>query len=679
MICSQHVSINAGRGSSEVASICQDAPRSVTAWFGRRIQRGIPAYTANGARSRKPSLIRWLVICALLVPVNHPGQLKADSKPEVDEREQARATAVALNYCRASFLRIKRNPTKQVLVEEQEKILNNLNLNGIVDEEVINLYSGVLDEIGQIEIAERERIVMRNKYNEIFAERLSANVFLGATQIVTGQMVGAVKTGVESWWDYRTTSYQRDFDVWKVEKARMTAIVSKSSDFLDAGWKLSRDRNIPDEWLVRDDDIERLEVAAREPNLETRLRVMRRMGRFMECYPPYWYYVGRTQQQLGMMRAAADTYEHLADLGVGHFRKDDMLAAGLANLAALQEVEGDPRAVETAALALKASTSVWQANLMCAGILHRHRRVADAEDAILRNLDVEQELPQSRVALASLYVQTRNMAKLKRFLGDAEVARSLPGPVLLQVAGVMGRDCPSAVRQKLHLSFYGFTDRHFGSRDVVFIVSREWQPQLARINLVVDGKRSIPAYRRAVRGGYELRFRNVGEHKTDDDREGGFETAQLVWQYQDATTMELRMSWTPGRKNLDQGLLTAFADTGFRGAAQRDAFRISHFRVDQRIAAAADSTPAETDTAATSEPSMVRNVSDPKPDSADAEDSDELEPGQSNTEANTAASDHVVGNPPDDEPRPDPHTNPPSVPMPHVARPVTLLPLEPID
>ena len=60
-----------------------------------------------------------------------------------------RNTAVTLNYCRAALHRIRRAPSKQVLLEEQQRILNNLDLNQIDDPEVISLYRSILDEIGQ--------------------------------------------------------------------------------------------------------------------------------------------------------------------------------------------------------------------------------------------------------------------------------------------------------------------------------------------------------------------------------------------------------------------------------------------------------------------------------------------------------------------------------------------------
>ena len=61
-----------------------------------------------------------------------------------------RNTAVTLNYCRAALHRIRRAPSKKVLLEEQQRILNNLDLNQIDDPEVITLYRSILDEIGQV-------------------------------------------------------------------------------------------------------------------------------------------------------------------------------------------------------------------------------------------------------------------------------------------------------------------------------------------------------------------------------------------------------------------------------------------------------------------------------------------------------------------------------------------------
>src|SRR5690606_10172254 len=100
-----------------------------------------------------------------------------------------------------------------------------------------------------------------------------------------------------------------------------------------------------DRWLVRSTDLEKLDRAMREPDLEVRLRILKRMEPFMEAYPPYWYYLARTEQALGNWVTASETYQKLAGLGKGHFRRDDMLATGLANRAAIEDYLGNHRAV----------------------------------------------------------------------------------------------------------------------------------------------------------------------------------------------------------------------------------------------------------------------------------------------------------------------------------------------
>ena len=256
-------------------------------------------------------------------------QKQAEKQAEIDRDRQA--TAVALNYCRASFHRIRKQPTKQVMLQEQTQILNNLNLSGIADREVIQLYTAVLDEIHSVQIAEKERMAFEARHRREFHRRLFANALLFGSEIATAQLVGAVRTGANSWWDYRAMEDQKENDIWKVEKIRMKTVVSKSSTFLDTLWQMARKKQLPDSWLVRGSDLDRLEVALRIPRPRQRRRVLKRMERFMTHYPPYWYYIGRTQQQLGQLFAAMKTYDRMTGIAAGHFRNDALLAAGIAN------------------------------------------------------------------------------------------------------------------------------------------------------------------------------------------------------------------------------------------------------------------------------------------------------------------------------------------------------------
>lgn len=404
--------------------------------------------------------------------------------------KQRRATAVALNYCRASFHRIRRTSSQAVLNEEQARILNNLDLNGVADEAVIKLYSSLLNEISQFDIAKRERALVEQTHQRDLQRQLATDLFAIGTDVATAQVGSAIRSGANSWWDIRSKNAKKTENVWRIERNNMKSLVSHSSDFLNAFWKLSRDNDIPDNWLIREMDLDRMDLALRERNPEVRLRVLNRMSKFMSCYPPYYYYVARTQQELGNFSAAAETYERLSEVGDGFFRNDDMMAAGLANLALIQQQQSNPNAVRTALAALQKSNRVWEANLASAWVLSRNSDYVSAEDALLRNLDVDLESINSTRSLVSLYYFSGNRPKLARLIGRRDVARLIPVPGLLMCAGLLGSDkMPDVATQQLAQSMYGHINLRSNGGDVSIVASPGWQLSGAQMTLRIGDRR----------------------------------------------------------------------------------------------------------------------------------------------------------------------------------------------
>ncbi|MEK6258808.1 MAG: hypothetical protein AABP62_09315 [Planctomycetota bacterium] len=472
--------------------------------------------------------MRYLLLAALLLREWSPAWAAdpptAPAATTVTTDEQRRSAAVALNYSRAALHRIRRNPSVRVMVEEQEKILNHLNLNGIADEEVMKLYSSVLDEVAQIQIADREREVLREKYRRAFNRNIGFSAFEIANQVATVQFASAVRTGANSWWDHRNQVVSKDLDLWQVDKKRMTAVVDKSNQFLDTSWKMARAKQIPDRWLVRNDDLDKLEEAWNEKDTTVRLRVLKRMESFMECYPPYYYYVARTQQSTGQFVAATETYEKLATLGSGHFRKDEMLAAGLANRAFIQAFLGQPSAPETAKKALEFSTDAWEANLVCASVLEKYGRHQEAEDAILRNIDVNLERPQSRVALLGVYYHSDNRPELAARLTDPEWVKEISAAQLMLCAAKLAPAIPQPVSDQLQSSLQGTPRLVFGKDDFVLTASPTWQLHTATIALHIGDKTFTTPRVAAGRDAMLISFDGIAEFggplaPSQDDRE----------------------------------------------------------------------------------------------------------------------------------------------------------------
>ena len=409
----------------------------------------------------------------------------------VDEDIARRQTAVALNYCRAALHRIRRKPQKRVFLEEQQRILNNLNLSKIADAEVISLYRAVLDEINQVEVSKRERVVIGDQFRQATRRQLSTSLFVIGAQAATGQVGNVIQAGANSWWDYRNQEMRRDADVWGVDRRELNALMSRSSTFLDSFWKLTRRNNIPDSWLVRDHDMDQLAVVLQETDGDRRLRMLRRLERFMTCYPPYWYYLARTQQSLGLLDEAMDTYRRLTEIGSGHFRQDDMLAGSLANMALIQESRDNPEAIQLALKTSEHSSRNWEANLASAWVLGRHGKHRDAEELILCNLDDRLETLQSTIALVSLYYHADDRPRLSNLLEDDRVSQAVPIPGLLLCARMLGsEELPEVASNRLVSSLTAEYRPGLRSDVVVLRADPGWKLHDARPRIALAGSDS---------------------------------------------------------------------------------------------------------------------------------------------------------------------------------------------
>lgn len=464
------------------------------------------------------------------------GILRAEPAPD------ALPTAVALNYCRASFHRIRKYPTEEVMAEEEQKILNNLNITQLEDKELLTLYTSVLDEISQMGLADKERVLMEKHHTAGIRRQVSWDALAFGTDLAMGQFGNAVRTGANSWWDYRNKAFERDIDLHKIDKSRVTSVVQRSSLFLDTFWKLARRKEIPDRWLVRGDDLDQLETALSESDPQVRERVLRRMEPYMEAYPPYWYYVARTKQELGQLAEAAEIYARLESMAAGHFRKDELLSTALANLAAIQDYLGDDTAVASAERSLNYSTDVWEANLVAARVLQRHGQIARAEDAILRNLDVNLERQQSHVFLAALYYFNQDKPKLARLLHNADAVANLPAPVLLRCAALVGIDqTPPVVVNNLMASLEAFPPATLAGEPLVVRMGYAWQLHLARLKIAQDGQ-PLPDPQ-VVRGNgfYDLRFPAAERSLSLRPSSSAPQRLDLEFTYPDETVVKLTL------------------------------------------------------------------------------------------------------------------------------------------
>ncbi|WP_459557315.1 hypothetical protein [Lacunimicrobium album] len=468
----------------------------------------------------------------------------------VEIEAQAKSTAIALNYCRAAFHRIRKYPTLEVMNEEQDQILNNLNMQGIADSEVIRLYSEVLDEIARKPIRERESDLYTRKYKGAIMRGAAIDSLSFMLEVASAQYLSAVRTGANGFWDYRNQTLTREQEMIRLDKEYVTSVVQKSSLFLDTLWKLSQKRKIPDHYLVRGTDLDKLEEASKITDLNARLRVLNRMENYMTCYPPYWYYVGRTQQALGKFNEAATTYARLEGMGKGYFRRDEMLAAGVSNLALIQHHQGNGEAVATARRALSYTSDVWQANLLAAKVLMDRGDAIAAEDALFRNLDVDLEGEQSLASLVVLYDVSQQKEKLMLKLAEQRTLDVVPAPILLRAASHLTvQQQPIAYQNWLASSLRLTPQKSFGGTELILQASGNWYLDKSTISLKSGGRTLTGQLVSNNKGGMAIRF-NPQQDWISSYQTPTLEMAEIQLQYASFEPLKLAMKDAPGSSTM---------------------------------------------------------------------------------------------------------------------------------
>jgi hypothetical protein len=149
---------------------------------------------------------------------------------------------------------------------------------------------------------------------------------------------------------------------------------------------------------------------------------------------------------------------------------------------------------------------------MCAYVLGSNGRPLEAEDAILRNLDVGLEREQSSLALTALYVSTANVDKLRERLADPSIVRRLPVPLLIRAANVLGpQNVPETLVGRLASSLAAHYELAFGPDDFVLITAPQWNLQSSEMSLIVGDEAHRHSTIALMPGRSEVRFARIGE------------------------------------------------------------------------------------------------------------------------------------------------------------------------
>lgn len=252
------------------------------------------------------------------------------------DRYDPQSTAMLLNYCRESLYKITEFNDRTVLDQEYSKLINNIDVTRLQDDEVAQLIQLLLRELNTLRMNEAERQFLSDAYNR----HLQFNImeaFKGAREFkdIKGlnlgggpagtacQAIVAVAAGVIN---YKSQIARRQRDLkgrmLQLEAEELSRLTTLRTRFFDVEYKLYKRYNLPDRLDLKEMQLAQYARVLADTDARRRLERMERLKDDFEAYPPFWYQLGRTAQEVGEINFAKSYYEYFERIHTRTFRED---------------------------------------------------------------------------------------------------------------------------------------------------------------------------------------------------------------------------------------------------------------------------------------------------------------------------------------------------------------------
>lgn len=361
--------------------------------------------------------VRFITILAFLIQlIVLPSMVFA----EVDD--DALLSALALNYCRNSLVKIQSYNDRIVLDEEYNNIINNIDLSKIKDEEIIELLEELMDTLSYFKLQEGDKARLVKKY-----EKKVSNAFYSSFSNITSVIyVGggnpyavaaaaiAQIGGTYSSYRKNLEEYREDLEdtMWQLEKGAIEQLNDIQKSFLRNSWLLMKKWEIPDSWRLTDSQLNEYVAILKDDNIDRRLRKLKRISKYFEAYPPYWYYLGVSSMEVKNKTKASDAFNKFEQIRRGFFREDNVYTSAIMNKILLLNSKTDKdQIINMLDIMVDQSTKDWRKNLFAALKYAECGHFKEAKELIQVNIDNEKNVSLNMRVLGELHLLEKNNDK----------------------------------------------------------------------------------------------------------------------------------------------------------------------------------------------------------------------------------------------------------------------------
>ncbi len=335
--------------------------------------------------------------------------LKAKSQPAAYDPLY---TVQALNMAIVSVSTIIDTENRVVLDSEYRRIINNLKLGSIADDdELIDAYREVMDFITKKTLrtdeAERFRTKMEKAKSRSFLRAATGIRAYGADPLSFAlSLVTSVASAGFNYYEQKETFAEEFSDQeWQIKKEDIEDLNNIHKQFIQSAWKLLRKYGVKDELRLTEDTIKLYLDTMKEQDDEKALRMFDNIKRHFEAYPPFYYYYASRAIKAKRDDLARQCYKDFERLWKDVLRPDPLMASVAVSMLSDISLQKEPEKAERYIGLAENNLRDNDDGMLRFGIAEAKKAFGKAEDAkklLQHNIDFNTCATESKLALDNL-------------------------------------------------------------------------------------------------------------------------------------------------------------------------------------------------------------------------------------------------------------------------------------
>jgi len=420
-----------------------------------------------------------------------------------ENNDAALKAVLALNYSQLSLSRIISYNNIIVLHQEYNNILSNIDLSNINDEEIVDLIATAMDTISSQKMNEGDLNWLQKDYQRKIDKAVSSSFaqigsgLYGASDPYSASMILLAKIGSTYFQIQNIRSnakYDLDKEKWEIEKDTLDALNEHRKDMFRTSWDLIKRYKYPDIWRIAEEQVNSLIETMKDKDPARRQRKLKRLEKYFEKFPPFWYYYGKTAHELENVEVALQRYNQFEEIRKGIFRHDILYASMCMNRISLLDAKKEgPEIIRNLNIIEEQIYQDATVNFFLAINYIKLKNYKKAKEFLIANIDDNNNVALSSRLLGDLMIKTESNKELDKLLEEMIQNDNIKNTDYLYLVG-RARDITTLNKFKEQIKGVGLViESNWGARDSILVkLNKKWFYDDIKLKLKLLGKTYEP-------------------------------------------------------------------------------------------------------------------------------------------------------------------------------------------